>query len=155
MLKQSQRVSALYPLLLLLMTVILSACAHSPQPAPIEPAHSEQSLDSASNGSGQQNTSSEPMDGLQYGDAKADVRLAITRQDFQFLATSNRTIALPGIDLEKYSLAELEQQCGYRFLKGMGDTVQDHNDIQQRKAFHRYATEYNQLMFIACQGGTL
>lgn len=150
MLKPSQLVSLLSQLFLIVIISIMTACADVTQQT-----HSEPSPETEKNTSIAQNDQLASLHWVYYADALADANFAIAKQDFQFLATSNRTISLPGIDLQKNSLEELKQQCGYRFLEGMGDTVRDQRDIEQRKALHRYATEYNQLMFIACQGGTL
>jgi hypothetical protein len=155
MLKQSQLVSSLSQLCLLIIILTLTACADVAKQPQSQPALGEQSIETPEKISPSQNPPLQSLDQVYYADAKADANLAIAREDFQFLATSNRKISLPGIDLQKNSLEELEQQCGYRFLAGMGDTVGSKREIQLRKTLHRYATEYNQLMFIACQGGTL
>jgi hypothetical protein len=94
------------------------------------------------------------LESIDYGAAVAEAQLAIAKQELQFLAAGNRTISLPGIDLQKNSLQELQQRCGYRFLKGMGDTLHSKEDIQRRKALHRYASAYNQAMLVACLAAT-
>jgi hypothetical protein len=153
--KLQQFVSSLYRLVLLLITLILTACANLTQHSPSEQLSGEPHSETPTSTSTSQNAASKSLDWVNYADAKADANLAIAKQDFQFLAASNRTISLPGIDLQKYNLEELEQQCGYRFLAGMGDSVHSKNELKLRKRLHHYATEYNQLMLIACQGGTL
>ena len=155
MLKQSQLISLLSPLFLSVMILLLSACAHSPQQEIALQAPIEQRIDTPENSSPSPNAPLKSMDWVYNADARADAHVAIAKQNFQFLATSNRTVSLPGIDLQQNSLEELQEQCGYRFLAGMGDTLRTKSDIEVRKALHRYATEYNKLMFIACQGGTL
>lgn len=87
---------------------------------------------------------------IDYADAKADANLEMAKGNFELLAFTNKTIALPGVDMQQYNLQQLEQKCGFRFLVGTGDILTPETDIQRRKQLRIYATQYNQLVLSAC-----
>jgi hypothetical protein len=97
-----------------------------------------------------QSASQSDINWVYYADAKADANLAIAKQDFQLLAFSNRSVSLPGVDLQENPLEKLQSSCGYRFLSGAGDTLKDQNALKRRKALQAYAIEYNRLVLSKC-----
>ena len=95
-------------------------------------------------------TEVEPVD-IEYADAKAEANFAIQKRDFHLLALNTKALSVPGIDLNNYALAELEQQCGLRILANSGDEITDEDELAMRKKLFAYAAQYNQLVLIACK----
>lgn len=93
-----------------------------------------------------------PLAWVLTANASEDAQRAIEQQDLRLLAFAGRALSLPGIDLAIYSLDRLEQNCGYRILKGTGDMLQNENDQALRSKMHDYALSYNQQILIACFG---
>lgn len=88
---------------------------------------------------------------IEYADAKAEANFAIQKQDFHLLALNNKAISIPGIDLNNYALAELEQECGLKILANSGDEITSEGEVSMRKKLFAYAAQYNQLVLIACR----
>ena len=91
------------------------------------------------------------LDWVDYADAVADANLAMAKGNFKLLAFTNKTISLPGLEVQQEELLQLEQVCGLRYLAGSGDQLTIETDMQRRKRLREYAIQYNQLMLKACQ----
>lgn len=83
--------------------------------------------------------------------ARQDAKIAIDTMDYRLLAFANRTIDLPGIDMQKHSVTLIEKQCGYRVLSGTGDMLQVGEDTTKRQKLRLYAQTYNPLVYRGCQ----
>ena len=129
-----------YWLVILCCISTLSACNFMPQTP-----SSEENAASAS-----PEEEAEPID-IEYADAKAEANFAIQKQDFHLLALNNKALSVPGIDLNNYALAELEQQCGLKILANSGNEISDEDELAMRKKLFAYAAQYNQLVLIACK----
>ncbi|MFQ3235302.1 MAG: hypothetical protein ACI9C4_000856 [Paraglaciecola sp.] len=91
-----------------------------------------------------------PLAWVQRADPLLDAQQAIKNRDPRLLAFAGRAISMPGIDLAVYPLAELQQRCGYRVIKGTGDVVKNQNELPLRSKMHDYALIYNQHMLSRC-----
>lgn len=118
-----------------------------------------------SNGSHQQGGSSQPIKTLQKtkvtnhphplswvqgADPLSDARQAIKANDLRFLAFAGRAIAIPGVNLAEYPIEYLTHHCGYRTLKGTGDTLRVGEQTNLRSLAHDYAVVYNQTILASC-----
>ncbi|WP_166423427.1 hypothetical protein [Paraglaciecola sp. 20A4] len=97
-------------------------------------------------------TSSEhPLSWVNDADPLADAQQAIASSDFRLLAFSGRVVSIPGIDLSKLTLDVLQRQCGYRTIKGTGDTLRIGEQTSLRSKAHDYAVIYNQHILTECE----
>jgi hypothetical protein len=87
---------------------------------------------------------------VQNADPLNDAEQAITVNDLRLLAFAGRVISLPGVDLTKHSIEELQQHCGYRTLKGTGDTLRVGKSTSLRSQAYDYAVIYNQKVLASC-----
>ncbi|MEP4890460.1 MAG: hypothetical protein ABJV04_10565 [Aliiglaciecola sp.] len=83
--------------------------------------------------------------------AEADAKVAVKQGNFKLLAFTNRVISFPGIDMDLYPVAVIEQQCGIKYLAGSGDTLKMGESTVSRKALKKYATTYNLIVLKGCQ----
>ncbi|QHJ11836.1 hypothetical protein FX988_02072 [Paraglaciecola mesophila] len=91
-----------------------------------------------------------PLSWVQGADPLSDARQAIKANDLRFLAFAGRAIAIPGVNLAEYPIEYLEQHCGYRTLKGTGDTLRVGEQTSLRSLAHDYAIVYNQTILASC-----
>lgn len=91
-----------------------------------------------------------PLSWTVNAEPKSDAQQAIVNKDFRLLAFAGRAISIPGIDFAEYPLEHLQQQCGYRLLKGTGDVLRIGEQSALRTKTHDYAVIYNQYMLAAC-----
>lgn len=123
----------------LTLTLLLSACKHIDQQDRVSvPLNTAPQIDQGL---------TEELKGVGYRDAVADVNLAIERRDFQLIALVNGQQSIPGINTSEMNMHQIKQDCGLRFASEAetDTTASDYNLIKQ------YATEYNRLMWQACQ----
>jgi hypothetical protein len=85
---------------------------------------------------------------LQQADSGKDAEAAIAKQDYRLLAINLRGVVLPGIAPDQ--LAQVKQQCKYRFLDGMGDVLTSKEQRQWWKKGKAYAEAYNKIMVGHC-----
>lgn len=85
---------------------------------------------------------------IHYADSDKDSATAIKNKDFRLLALSLRGAILPGIDIEKSD--QVKQQCRYRFLTGMGDTIVNKEHRTWWRKGYNYAERYNKIMVKHC-----
>jgi hypothetical protein len=120
---------------------LLTGCVEQPQPM-------TQTI--ASDPAPQANNDQHPLAWIQSADPQLDAQQAIKNRDWRLLAFAGRAISIPGIDLAIYPLAELEQHCGYRVIKGTGDVVTSQRELPLRSKMHNYAFVYNQQILTHC-----
>ena len=90
----------------------------------------------------------EPLKWLADANPDKDAKSAIAAKDFRLLAISGRGLMLPGItesDKEK-----AKQQCGIRYMEGMGDVIKDKQYKQWWDKGKQYAQSYNTLVSAYC-----
>lgn len=83
-------------------------------------------------------------------EAQADAQQAIQELDFRLLAQRNKGTSIPGIDLEKYELTLLVQQCGLLFMQNSGDEILQRSELNLRQEQYIYALIYNNVILPAC-----
>jgi hypothetical protein len=91
-----------------------------------------------------------PLSWVTDADPLHDAKQAIHKGDLRLLAFAGRAISIPGVDLAVYPLARIQQQCGYRTLKGTGDTLRVGEQTSLRSKAHDYAVIYNRKVIAAC-----
>ncbi len=91
-----------------------------------------------------------PLSWVTDADPLKDAKQAIYEGDLRLLAFAGRAISLPGVDLAVHPLARIQQQCGYRTLKGTGDTLRVGERTSLRSKAHDYAVIYNEKIIAAC-----
>ncbi|GAC11471.1 hypothetical protein [Paraglaciecola chathamensis] len=91
-----------------------------------------------------------PLSWVQNADPHSDAQQAIKANDLRFLAFAGRVISVPGVNLAEHPIEYLEQHCGYRTLKGTGDTLRVGEQTSLRSLAHDYAVVYNQTILASC-----
>lgn len=91
-----------------------------------------------------------PLSWVTDADPLNDAKQAIRNGDLRLLAFAGRAISIPGVDLALHPLARIQQHCGYRTLKGTGDTLRVGEQTSLRSKAHDYAVIYNQKVIAAC-----
>ena len=112
----------------LLLTVLLGACATSPDP--IEPyVQKLQWLDSA--------------------DPQADANQAILQNDLRLLGLATRTVSIPGV--QKVEAYKYEEACGVQLIEGISDIVRSDEHLRLMQKARSYALKYNAIIKTRCQ----
>lgn len=75
--------------------------------------------------------------------------LAKKQKDFRLMATSGRSITIPGVKSSDYqAMIEL---CGTKYSSGTGDVITSENQRAERKKLVNYMKKYNEQILILCQ----
>ncbi|NQZ07902.1 MAG: hypothetical protein HRT35_12135 [Algicola sp.] len=85
---------------------------------------------------------------VMYADSDKDAAEAIKIDDHRLLALSVRGAILPGISVEESD--KVKQQCRFRYLTGMGDTIVNSEHRRWWRTGYNYAERYNKIMVKYC-----
>lgn len=77
------------------------------------------------------------------------VLAAAQQNDFRLLATSGRSITIPGLSEEEAAYAN--KNCGVKLLPSMGDVIKSPEQREQRKKTLAHMKKYNQEMIKMCK----
>ena len=77
------------------------------------------------------------------------IALAKQNKDYRLLATSGRSVSIPGVDGSNFrTLIEL---CGKNYSAGAGDVITSQEQRLARKKLVDYMRQYNEQMLVICQ----
>lgn len=79
------------------------------------------------------------------------VELAAKNNDFRLLATSGRSVSIPGLSAEDVEFGN--KNCGIKLLPSMGDVIRSDEQRAQRKKTLEYMKSYNKEMIKRCKQG--
>ena len=80
---------------------------------------------------------------------KEQVLAAAKKNDFRLLATSGRSISIPGLSAEEAEYAN--KNCGVKLLPSMGDVIKSKKQREQRKETYQHMQAYNKEMIKLCK----
>lgn len=86
---------------------------------------------------------------LQQANPQQDAQAALAQGDFRLMAFAQRSLVIPGVDVENSRKYELK--CGVKIMEGMTDVIRSEEHLRLMKLAHTYALQYNAVIKTRCQ----
>ena len=77
------------------------------------------------------------------------IALATKDKDYRLLATSGRSITIPGVDIT--DVQAVIDRCGIKYHPGVGDVIRSDVDRLKRQQIVTYMRQYNEKMLVICE----
>ena len=86
---------------------------------------------------------------VQDANPQQDAEAALAKGDFRLMALAQRSLVIPGIDLE--SSRKYELKCGVIIMQGVSDVIRSEQHLELMKLAHSYALKYNAFIKMHCK----